>query len=663
MKFLIISKKENFNISQINDSLLDSVYAPSLIANNSIKKESNNLIVYLYTYNMAYTEREDFSYIFKDGGINFVNGLFAIENQYMENNLQNLNAAINEDKLILGNYQTFYCDSKGNGYLKSSLSTIHPIFLYEDENCTILSNELKLIVDGVKSFQDHKFVDLYDINYIQDLFKYGQWNSGTEKTSYRNTVFRNISRLFPFDDINIKNGQFDIKLNSDITIPDWFERLYLEDREQFYDNYYSYLENYADIFIKTISENLTQINLGLSGGFDSRLTVMMLSKFCSKYGIKLQAVTNGLPGHPDVIIAEEVAECLDVDWYNNNHGENELRYFPSSLSEYASTFYISQGDFDSHDAVKDYSREYLNPTEFYQHGNDLYKHDSIGAIMNISRWSSRRRLFFQDLHFPLFGTCLEIWTSFLNNKYSEFTYKEFIYNVLKRGNPELLEIPFANDKLPQIDVEEFKVEGYMDSRHKEEPFLWDYNFIHDRLDPLFKAQFIEQDERNDNIMSECGINSLDYFILKDKFDKILEEDLAEDKKEKKLKNTRKNAYYPLKRDFIDLKNYKTIYHFNKLFILTDCAAAADFNSFENLEKACSFNMSDDSLETIDNLYEKINELKETQEDLKKEINELKKERKNLKKDLKDSKKANKELLSSKSWKMTSVFRKLNKIKK
>ena len=97
--------------------------------------------------------------------------------------------------------------------------------------------------------------------------------------------------------------------------------------------------------------------------------------------------------------------------------------------------------------------------------------------------------------------------------------------------------------------------------------------------------------------------------------------------------------------------------------MADCAAAANFNSFESLEKACSFNMSDDSLETIDNLYEKINELKETQEDLKKEINELKKERKNLKKDLKDSKKANKELLSSKSWKMTSVFRKLNKIKK
>ena len=120
--------------------------------------------------------------------------------------------------------------------------------------------------------------------------------------------------------------------------------------------------------------------------------------------------------------------------------------------------------------------------------------------MNISRWSSRRRLFSQDFYFPLFGTCLEILTSFLNEKYSEFTYKEFIYNVLKRGNPKLLEIPFANDRLPQTDLEEFKVEGYMDSRHKEEPFLWDYNFIHDRLDPLLRSQFISQDEENGNVM-------------------------------------------------------------------------------------------------------------------------------------------------------------------
>ena len=656
MRFLIISKKENFNSDLINNELLDSVNAPSLIANGSIKREFNNIIVYLYTYNMVYNEREDFSYAFTDNEINFVNGLFAIENSYEENNVHNIKKAIDEDKLILGNYQTFYCNSDGNGYFKSSLSAVHPIYFYEDDNCAIISNELKLIVDGVKSFQEHKFVDLYDIEFIRDINRFSQWYAGEDKKSYRNTIFKNISRLFPFDDINLKNGQFEIKRNSEIIIPEWFEKLYLEDREQFYDRYYSYLENYADIFFKTISESLSQITVGSTGGFDSRLSLMMLAKFCPKYDIKIQAVTDGLPNHPDVILGEEVSKCLDVDWVNNSYGENELRYFPSSLSEFASTFYISQGEFDSHDAIEDYSREYLNPTEFYQHGNDLYKRETIETLMNISRWSSRRRLSREEFYFPLFGTCLELWIAFLNKKYNEFTYKDFIYNVLKRGNPKLLEIPFANDKLPQTGLDEFNVEGYEDSRHMEEPFLWDYNFIHDKLDPLLKTEFINKDENHDNIMSKCGITSLDYFILRDHLT-ALNEDLSDDKKMKKLRKTRNNAFYPLKREFIDLKKHKTIYHFNKLFLLIDCAAAADFNSFESLEKASNFNLSDDKLETAETYYKKINELKEDNESLNKKISNLKKENNKLKKDLNKSKKKNEEIMSSKSWKLTSVFRK------
>ena len=126
---------------------------------------------------------------------------------------------------------------------------------------------------------------------------------------------------------------------------------------------------------------------------------------------------------------------------------------------------------------------------------------------------------------------------------------------------------------------------------------------------------------------------------------------------KKLRKTRNNAFYPLKREFIDLKKHKTIYHFNKLFLLIDCAAAADFNSFESLEKACNFNLSDDKLETAETYYKKINELKEDNESLNKKISNLKKENNKLKKDLNKSKKKNEEIMSSKGWKLTSVFRK------
>ena len=58
--------------------------------------------------------------------------------------------------------------------------------------------------------------------------------------------------------------------------------------------------------------------------------------------------------------------------------------------------------------------------------------------------------------------------------------------------------------------------------HKLEPFLWDYNFVYNELNPLFKDSFDKKDEEFDSILSESGINSLDYFILEESIIDILE---------------------------------------------------------------------------------------------------------------------------------------------
>ena len=89
---------------------------------------------------------------------------------------------------------------------------------------------------------------------------------------YKDIIIKNIGKnssyslgndvyinYIAFDDIKIKNGHFDIELKSGIIIPEWFEKLYLDDREQFYDEYYSYLENYTDSFLKTISEKRAEL--------------------------------------------------------------------------------------------------------------------------------------------------------------------------------------------------------------------------------------------------------------------------------------------------------------------------------------------------------------------------------------------------------------------
>ncbi len=644
MRFLILSKKENFDDSCINDRILNDVNATSLISSNCIKKEINDFLVYLYTYDMVYDEREGFSYAICDDEINFVNGLFSVDGCDLDNSLESINFALENDKLILGNYQTFFCNKNGDGYFKSSLSSFHPLFYYEDENCSILSNELKLIVDGVNKIQQHKFVESYDIDYIYEILKYGNWYSKNDKTTYRNTVFRDIKRVFEYDEIIIENGHINVNFDCKYSIPDWFERLYLDDRDKFYDWYCDKLFDYAENYLRIISKNLNELELGITGGYDSRLSLMVLSQLAPKFNLKLKTVTNGFSDHPDVIIGQKLAEALNVEWNNNSTDGNKLKYYPASFKEYLSTFYISQGDFDSHDALEEYSRKYENVHDVYQHGMDFFKRGDKNAIRNFKRWFSRRIFFSQEFFLPLFATDLEIWASFLCIKHSQYEYEEFIYEVIKRINPKLLEIPFANKKLPQTEIDEFIAEGYTNSRHKEMPYLWDYNFVYDKLHPLFDEYYNKTNDENDSILSKADINSLDYFILKDRIDNSIKKEKNADKLIKSLKRMKKKSFYPHSRTLIDMKKYKNVRNYHKLLFLMDCAAASDFTSFENMEKSCSFNMENKLIESIDETYEKIDRLEKDNEKIKKQLNK--------------EKELNKEILSSNSWKITSIFRKL-----
>ena len=664
MKFFILFKKQDYDNNCIDEDFLNDIKAPSLISNGCIKKELGNVLSYIYTYKMPYDETEKFSYDFCDDEINFVNGLFYIEGSDLDNSLDSLNFALKNNELILGNYQSFYYNKNGVGYLKSSLSTLHPLFYYEDKNCTILANELKLIVDSVNELKKKRFIDLYDIDYIYEIRRFGNWYTEEDKTTYRNTVFKDIKRITPFDEVTIENDSLNIKFNDKIEIPKWLEDFYLNDRQKFYDWYCETLLNYSDNYLKIISKNTKEITLGITGGYDSRLSLMVLSKLAPKNNIGLKTQTNGLSEHPDVIVGGKVAKTLGVPWNYEKGNEDKLRYYPSSFAQYLTTFYISQGDFDSHDTVENYSRKYETSDSFYQHGFDFYKRGDFYSIMSSNRWFSRRKLFENEFIFPVFATNLEIWISFLCKKYCEYEFEEFIYEVIKRLNPELLDIPFANKKLPQCDIEEFVADGYTDSRHKEQPFLWDYDYVYDMLNPLFKQYYEKTENEKRNLLSQSNINSLDYIILKERIDKILLRNEDDKSLKKRLKRLKRNAFYPVSRQLIDLKEYDNVGRYYRLLFLMDCAVASQFSSFENLEKSCSFNMENRLIETIDNTYEKISRLKDKlnesekhDKELKDQLKSIKKENNELKAQLNENKNFNDKIMSSKSWKITSIFRK------
>lgn len=656
MKFFILSKKDNFDNDLINDSILSSTGATSLVSKNFIKKDFDNFLAYVYTYNHIYDETENKYYKISDSEISLLNGLISIEGIDEFSDVGEVFKAIEDDRFILGDFQAILINMDGSNVFKTFPASILPLFYYEDEYCSVISNELKLIVDGIKKFSENRFADFYDFEYIHDLFFFNE----DRKTSLRNTIFKNIKRILPYDELSIEDGAFVIKEHDEITVPQDIEELYLKGSDKFYDWYYNSLMEYADVLINQIKDDVDQVKIPITGGLDSRLELMIFSKLAPKYDIRIISHTNGSSKHPDVIIGRKVAEALDVEWNHfgsdENDGKTVYRYLPQHLNEYANTFYASQGDFNSYDYISYYSREIKNPKEFMQLGNNMYKLEEISKIAKHNRWFSRRKLFEGDFFFPLFSTSYELYISRLNNKYhkGEEYHKEFVYNVIKRCEPKLLEIPFAYNRLPHVDVDEFKSEGYVATIHKVKPFLWDYDFVLNELDGIFKPQFEEKDSESENILSRLGINQLDYFILKDDFDKILEgaSDYDEDLKIRLLE-LKENAFYPKTRAYFDLNDSKHYYREWSLLKLMDFAAAASFTSFDELEKACEFgDCSNDVLNIKEDVYAQIANNKN---------DNLASEYRAAVKRLKDSLKLNEELLSSSSWKATKPLRSFKKV--
>ena len=651
MKFFILSKKDNFNEDLINDSILSSTGATSLVSKNFIKKDLDGFLAYVYTYDHIYDETEGKYYKINDSEISLLNGLISVEGIDELTDVGEVFDSIKKDKFILGDFQAISIKPNGESIVKTSPASIFPLFHYEDDNCSVISNELKLIVDGIGKFSKKKFADFYDFDYINDLFFYND----DKRTSLRNTIFKNIKRILPFDELSIEDGEFIITQNNEIPIPENIEKLYLKDGDEFYDWYYDCLMEYADGLLNQIKDGIDKVKIPITGGFDSRLELMVFSKLANKYGIDIISHTNGSSKHPDVIIGRKVAEALDIEWNqfgsDENDGKTVYRYLPQHFNEYASTFYASQGDFNSYDYITYYSREIKNPNEFMQLGNDMYKREDMESIAKHNRWSSRRRLFESEFYFPLFSTSYELYIAMLNSKYhpGENYFKDFVYNVIRRCEPELLEIPFAYDSLPQTDVAEFRSDDYVATIHKVNAFLWDYDFVLNELGSIFKQQFDKKDNESGNVLSKLEINSLDYFILRDDFDRLLDgaNDIDDDLKIKLLE-VKEKAFYPKTRAYYDLNDSKNYYREWSLLKLMDFASAASFNSFDELEGACEFgNESNDILNVKEEVYAQIADNRNDSLTLE-YIVAIKK--------LNEAVKFREEFLSSSSWKATKPLR-------
>jgi len=122
-----------------------------------------------------------------------INGLVNVNNNLRNPDICEFFDQLNDSTEFFGDYQLLSIDREGNGFIRTPPLSIRQLFLYEDENCTVLSTELKLIVDGIKKFREKPFVNHFDYDFIEDSV-FREWGV---RDFPKNTIFKEIKRIFP----------------------------------------------------------------------------------------------------------------------------------------------------------------------------------------------------------------------------------------------------------------------------------------------------------------------------------------------------------------------------------------------------------------------------------------------------------------------------------
>ncbi|MCC6817141.1 MAG: hypothetical protein IT267_12070 [Saprospiraceae bacterium] len=167
-----------------------------------------------------------------------------------------------------------------------------PIFIYEDPNGLIITNELK-------QFWNYNIQPLeWDFESIQAYYNNGHFISGR-------TWFKNCLRVLPAQRVTINADE--VKINKEFY---WTWSQSIPNKL----NYEDTVEEYYNTFSKTFEEidlNNKHVGVGLSGGMDSRWVAYELSK--TKAQVKAFTLSEG--NSIDLNIARKVSSILKMEHF------------------------------------------------------------------------------------------------------------------------------------------------------------------------------------------------------------------------------------------------------------------------------------------------------------------------------------------------------------
>ena len=441
----------------------------------------------------------------------------------------------NPDLPVYEMYKTFNIDDNNNlSFIHGWLKKDSEDFLLDASSINSIDNDLgldgfyvagKFQVNGEGEFYSSlMFPNLYyaadeesfaisnRISILSKIFNYETPNKKhlASHIEYQHgpltydTMFEKIYWV-PFGTkVKIDNGELSFKKNHDYLYDESLNKKYFENKDEYWDELYDKAVSQAKAF-----ENLgitDYLNLGISGGVDSRLILSLYYPYLSS------VYTKGPAYSPEVIVGRMVADTLEISHTSPNVREinkpkmssekqNLLKSLPNHL--FVREFEMSPWDFgwikentnpvigiDGQEFIRNtpYTKEktieeiiknnkikyakikslksidnkYFDDIltenenilrEYINNMHDIRKVSIIERMFSRGRWASK-------VHETVFDFSFNIYP-LLTNSFLKYAYntsvdamlnQELVIEIFKRANPDLLNVPLFNKQFSQNPV-------------------------------------------------------------------------------------------------------------------------------------------------------------------------------------------------------------------
>ena len=559
MQFIFLKSKVKLTPDEIENIRKNFCETTSVVCENTqyewVSSDSKAFFIGRHPNLTIYEKYQTFD-VNQDNELAFIHGwLKKIDEDYLldANQVHDLDCEDLDGFFLYGKF-----NSQGNGEIKTSL-LIPNLYYAKSEDKFAVSNRISTLskIFNYTSFNKKHFAS--HVHYLTTFIS-------------NDTLYENIYNIPLGSKITIADDLI-LERTVDIFYNEEFERKYLEDKEKYWDECYERILSQVHAF-NNLGIN-DKLKVGISGGIDSRFLLSIYHESISS------TFTWGPAYSPEVIVGKMCAEKMGLDHYTQNlrgaqTTKNFLNFFPEHIFtrelemspwdigpihyDISDTITVDGQEFQKtppfkkkitkEEIIKDAERkftwrvkeipeEYLSimtnehrdhVIEVLDNMHDIQKFPFIERILRRGRWAARVHDTIFDYSFniyPLFTNTL--FTYVYNSSIESMLNQEFIYEIMSRSTPELLDVPLYNNTYVQkyVPPVENKISGKTSYRFEYLIKYFDYlkefalenqylvqDFVKkDFLEDLTLERIEDMKKRNDASLPQSFYNVLEAIVI------------------------------------------------------------------------------------------------------------------------------------------------------